>query len=161
MLNDISEHDEPSRDRNEVAEKTSTQARLLSGSPGNMKQRLIIGLGTRRPALCSVALEGIECFVRVSDERQAHLRFLLVRHGASLGTVDGTGVFLRNLVNGEVRNIDVRAKSRLERGTDAAKLIPDHSAEEWVVLDLCGTSVLAAIATNPVLRVTQETIVID
>lgn len=72
--------------------------------------------------------------------------------------MNSTGVFLRNLVNGEVRNIDVRAKSRLERSTDAAKLIPDHSAEEWVVFDLCGTSVLAAITTNAVLRVTQETI---
>lgn len=72
--------------------------------------------------------------------------------------MNGTGVFLWNLVNGEVRNIDVRAKSRLKRSTDAAKLIPDHSTEEWVVLDLCGTSVLATIATNTVFRVTQETI---
>ena len=72
--------------------------------------------------------------------------------------MDGTGVFLRDLIDGEVRHIDVRAESRLKRSTNATKLIPDHSAEEWVVLDLCGTSVLAAITTNAVLRVTQETI---
>lgn len=107
--------------------------------------------------LCSVALEGIKCFVRVSDERQAHLRFLLIRHRASLCTVDGTGVFLWNFINGEVRNVNVGAQSRLERSADVAKLLPNHSAEERVVLDLCSTSVLTAVAANPVFRIAQET----
>lgn len=70
--------------------------------------------------------------------------------------MDGTGVFLRDLIDGEVRHIDVRAESRLKRSTNATKLIPDHSAEEWVVFDLCGASVLTTIATNPVFGITKE-----
>lgn len=71
--------------------------------------------------------------------------------------MDGTGVFLWDLVNGEVRDIDVRAESWLERSADFAKLVPDHSAEEGVILDLRGTTILATFATNTVFRVTQET----
>lgn len=71
--------------------------------------------------------------------------------------MDGTGVFLWNLVNGEVRDIDVRAESWLEWSTDVAKLLPDHSAEEGVVFNLRGTAILATFATNTVFRVTQET----
>lgn len=71
--------------------------------------------------------------------------------------MDGTGVFLWNLVDGEVRDIDVRAESWLERSADVAKLVPDYSAEEGVVLNLRGTAILATFATNTVFRVTQET----
>lgn len=134
------------------AERTSTQALPAIRLPQDR-----IGLWiSDRSILCSVALEGIECFVRVTDKRQAHLRFLLVRHRASLSTVDGTGVFLRDLIDGEVRHINVRAESRFKRSTNATKLIPDHSAEEWVVLNLCGASVLTSVATNPVFGITKE-----
>lgn len=71
--------------------------------------------------------------------------------------MDGTGVFLRNLINREVGHIDVRAKARLEGRTDAPQLIPDDTAEEWVILDLLGASVLATFAADTVVRITQET----
>lgn len=104
----------------------------------------------------SISLEGVERFVRVSDEWKAHLRLLLVRHGPSLSAVDGTGVLLRNLVDREVRHVNVRAQSRFERGTDAAQLLPNDSAEEGVVLDLRCAAELAAIASDTVLCVAEE-----
>lgn len=71
--------------------------------------------------------------------------------------MDGTRVFLRNLVDWEVRHIDVRAKTRLEGSTDSTQLIPNDTSEEWVVFDLRSTSVLATIAANTVVWITQET----
>jgi hypothetical protein len=112
-------------------------------------------LGTQRTNLA--ALEGIEGLVGVADERQAHLGLLRVRHGTSLGTVDRAGIFLRNLINREVRHINVGAETRLEGSTDATQLIPNNSPEEGVVFDLCGAAVLAAFAANAMIRVTQET----
>lgn len=129
-----------------------------SQAPQGYEPKLIVGPRTRKSVLCSVTLEGIEGFVRVSNERQAHLRFLLVRHSASLSAVDGTGVFLRDFVDGEVRNIDIRAEPRLEWSANVAELLPNHPAEEGVVLDLCGTPVLTTIAANTVFRIAEETV---
>lgn len=104
------------------------------------------------------SLEGIERLVGVPDEGQAHLGFLGVRHGTGLRTVNGAGVLLRNFVDWEVRDVNVRAETRLEWRANATQLLPDHAAEEWVVLDLRRTTMLATLATNTVLRVTQEAV---
>lgn len=50
--------------------------------------------------------------------------------------MDSTGILLRNLINGEVRHIDVRAEAGLEGSANAPQLIPDNSPKEGVVLDL-------------------------
>lgn len=59
-----------------------------------------------------------------------------------------TGVFLRNFVDREVGYIHVRGELWLERSTDLAQLIPHHSTEEGVILDLGRTAVLATFITN-------------
>lgn len=104
----------------------------------------------------SAVLKGVECLVGVADEGQAHLGLLLFRHGSRLGSMNGAGILLRNLVDGEVGHINVGAESRFERGTDVAKLVPHHAPEERVVLDLGRTTVLAALTTDAMLRVAQE-----
>jgi hypothetical protein len=62
-------------------------------------QHQSISLGLRASL---VTLEGVEGLVGVTNEWQTHLGFLRVRHGTSLGTVDGAGILLRDLINGEV-----------------------------------------------------------
>lgn len=104
----------------------------------------------------SISLEGVERFVGVSDEWKAHLRLLLVRHGASLSAVDGTRILLRNLIDREVRHVNVRAQSWFERRADAAQLLPNDAAEEGVVLDLRCAAELAAIASDTVFCVAEE-----
>lgn len=70
--------------------------------------------------------------------------------------MDGTGVLLRNLINREVRHINVRGQARLEGSTNAPQLIPNNSPEEGVVFDLLSSSVLATFAADTMIRVTQE-----
>lgn len=111
-------------------------------------------LGKGRPSLA--ALEGIESLVGVSDERQAHLGFLGVGHGPGLSAVDSAGVLLGDLINGEVRHVDVRAETRLEWCANATQLLPHHTTEEWVVLDLRRATMLATLAADTVLGITQE-----
>ena len=101
-----------------------------------------------KPAACLISLESIEGLVRVANEGQAHFRLLLFRHRASLSTVRRTGVFLRDFIDREVGNINIRGESWFERRTDLAQLIPYHSAEERVILDLGRTAVLATFITN-------------
>lgn len=116
---------------------------------------------TQKEVSLLVALESVESLVCVPDEREAHLSFLLLWHSASLSTVDGGRVFLRNLVNREVRHVDIRAESRFERCTDIAELFPDDSPEKGVVLDLCRTSMLATFATNTIFGVAQEAVMVS
>ena len=104
------------------------------------------------------ALEGVEGLVGVSNERQAHLGLLGVWHGAGLSTVDSAGILLRNLVNREVRHVDVGGETGLEWRTNATELLPYHAAEEGMVLDLGCATMLATLATNTVLRITQEAV---
>ena len=103
-----------------------------------------------------IALERIEGLVGVADERKAHLRLLFLGHGAGLSTVLGAGVFLGNLVNGEVGNVDVRRETGFERGPDLAKLLPDDTAEEGMVLDLGGSAVLTTFLADTVFRIAEE-----
>ncbi len=107
------------------------------------------------------ALESVEGLVGVANEGQAHLGFLRVWHGAGLGTVNGTGILLGDLINREVRHIDVGTETRLERRTNAPKLLPHDAAEEWMVLDLSCAAMLAALAADAVLRITQEAVTLQ
>lgn len=104
------------------------------------------------------ALESIECFVCISNERKTHFSLLFIWHGTCLSTVDSAGVFLRNLVDGEVRHIDVRAESGFEWCPDVTKMVPNHAAEEWVVFDLVCTSKVATLFANAMFRVAQEAV---
>jgi len=119
-------------------------------------------LATSRPRVLGeqelAALEGIEGLVSVSNEGQAHLGFLRVWHGASLSTVDSASILLRDLVNREVRHVDVGAETRLEWRTNTPKLVPHDAAEERMVLDLGCTTVLATFTADTVLRITQEAV---
>lgn len=83
-----------------------------------------------------VRLERIEGFIGVANEGKTHFSLLFSRHCADLCSVRRARILLRNLVNGEVRHIDVGAESGLERSMDVAQLVPNHSAEKRVVLDL-------------------------
>lgn len=60
--------------------------------------------------LCHVRsriLKRVECFVGVPDEGQAHLGVLLWCCGFGLRSVDSACVFLWDLVNREIRHVDV------------------------------------------------------
>lgn len=100
-----------------------------------------------------VRLERIEGFIGVANERKTHFSLLFFRHCADLCSVRCAGILLRNLVNGEVRHIDVGAESRLEWCTNVAQLVPDHTAEKGVVLDLCSTAVLATFVADTMLSI--------
>lgn len=104
----------------------------------------------------STTLEGVEGLVCVADEGQAHLSLLGIWHSPSLSTMNGASVLLRNLVDREVRHVNVRAESGLKGRANAAQLVPHNTSEEWVVLDLGRTTMLTTLATDTVLRVTQE-----
>ena len=68
----------------------------------------------------------------------------------------GAGILLGDLVDGEVRNINVRSQTGLERCADLAKLLPNNTAEEGVIFDLGRTTVLATFLTNTVFRIAEE-----
>jgi hypothetical protein len=70
--------------------------------------------------------------------------------------MNGASILLRNLVNREVRHVNVRAESGLEGRANAAQLVPHNTSEEWMVLDLGRTTMLTTLTTDTVLRVTQE-----
>ena len=80
-------------------------------------------------------LECIEGLVGVPNEWQTHLCILLCRHLFGLCSMHGTVVLLWDLIDREVANINVGRKFRLKRGPDLPKLLPNHAAEEWMLLD--------------------------
>lgn len=104
------------------------------------------------------ALECVEGLVGVADKGEGHLGLLFLGHGTSLGAKEGTVVFLGNLIDGEVGDIDVGSESRLEGGTDSAQLFPYNTTEEGVVFDLRGTAMLSSFLTNTVFWVTKEAV---
>ena len=67
-------------------------------------------------------------------------------------------VLLRDLVNGEVADINVRRQLWLERCTNLAKLIPDDSSKEWMFLNRRGAIMSSAIVSKAIFGVTQEAI---
>lgn len=102
------------------------------------------------------ALKSVERLVRVSDKGQTHLGLLLFRHGASLSTVLSRGIFLRDFVDREIRDVDVGSEAWLERSSDLAKLIPDNAAEEGVAFNLVCASDLAAVLADTMFGVAEE-----
>lgn len=78
---------------------------------------------------------------------------MLLARDLRLGPQRGRVVALVDLVDGEVRDVDVGVELWLEGGADLAEVVPDHTAEERVVLDLLG----AAGPAEAVGGVAQET----
>lgn len=65
-------------------------------------------------------------------------------------------VCLINLINREIRRIDIGGEFGLEWRTDAAKGVEFNSTEEFVVLDFISTTTAEAV-----LRVANEAIIQD
>lgn len=70
-----------------------------------------------------------------------------------LGAVCGAVVFLWDLVDREVADVDVRRQLGLEGCTNFAKLVPDHAAEEWMSFDRRSTIVSSAVIAEPVFSI--------
>lgn len=68
----------------------------------------------------------------------------------------GACVLLRDLIDREVRHVNIGAQSRLERSTNVSQLVPDDTPEKGMILNLIGAAVLAALVTDAVLGVAQE-----
>lgn len=102
---------------------------------------------------CSGSTESIETLVSVANEGQAHTGFLST-HGLVLSTQSSAVVGLWNLIDGEVLCVDCRRKLGLEGSADTTKLIPDHTVEEGMLLDLSATSK----ATEAVVGITDQTV---
>lgn len=80
-------------------------------------------------------LERIERLVGVTNEWQAHFRILFRQNLFGMCSMDSTIVLLRDLVDGEVADINVGRQSWFEWCSNLAQLIPDDSTEEWMLLD--------------------------
>lgn len=107
---------------------------------------------------CLAALERVKGLVSVADEGEGHLSLLFLGHGASLGAEEGAVIFLGNLIDGEVGDVNVGSEPRFEGGADSAQLLPYNATEEGMIFNLSGTTVLASFLTNAVFRVTKEAI---
>lgn len=101
-------------------------------------------------------LESVEGFVGVAYEWQAHLSILFGSILSSLSAMDGTCVLLRNFVNREVADINIRGQLRLERCSNFTELIPYHSSEERMTLDLRGTIMSTTFFAESIIGITQE-----
>lgn len=110
------------------------------------------------PSTSLAALECIKCFVGIPNERKTHFRLLLFRHSACDGTVSRRCVFLWDFINREIGDIDIRGEAGFERSTDSAKLFPDNSTEERMVLDLISAAMSTTLLANTVFRIAKETI---
>jgi hypothetical protein len=110
----------------------------------------LLHMGTSR------VLEGVEGLVCVADKRQTHLCVLLRCNLLSLSTMHSTIVFLWDLVDGEIGNIDSRAELGLKRCTNLAELIPDDTAEERMLLDAGCAVMSTAVFPEAVICITEE-----
>jgi hypothetical protein len=81
---------------------------------------------------------------------------LLARNGLCLGAVCGAVVLLRNLVDWEVADVDVRRQLGLKWSTNLAKLVPDDASEERMSFDRRSTIVSPAIIAETVFGIAQE-----
>jgi hypothetical protein len=93
----------------------------------------------------SSRLESIESLVSIPDKGQAHLSVLLRSNLLCLRTMNSTVVFLWDLIDREVRHVDIGGQFGLERCTNASQLLPDHTSEEGVSFDRVRTIVDAAV----------------
>ena len=90
--------------------------------------------------------ECIESLERVSNERKGHLRFVLVAGGLSLRTPLGGVVVLVDVLDGEIRNVDVGVETRFERSAYVTEFVPHDASEEWMAFDLNGAKIFAFVA---------------
>lgn len=64
-------------------------------------------------------------------------------------------VGLVDVVNRKVGGVELALQVGLERGTDVTKLLPVHTIEEWVLLDV-RSSMRSILVANTVWRVTEK-----
>src|SRR5436309_8052060 len=83
--------------------------------------------------------------VSVSEKWQSQLRIRLTWLGRIHGFQMRGIIRLVDLVNREIRRIDVGGKLGLERRTDLSQLIKDNTTEEWMSFDLCSTTATKAV----------------
>lgn len=94
-------------------------------------------------------IHALEPFERVSNERKRHISRVFLAQSLSLGAMSGSGVFLGNLINGEIGNVDIGLQVWLERRADGAKLVPIDAFEEGVGFDFLA-AVGAGLAAHAV-----------
>ena len=81
-------------------------------------------------------VEGIEAFVGVSQEGDIHLRHLISDLTSSLCSLEmSSGIGLVDLIDREVRRIDVGREPGFKWRTYAAEAVEVNTAEEGVGLD--------------------------
>ena len=107
--------------------------------------------------LISRSLESVESLVRISDEGQAHLRSLFVGYVLRLLPVCSAVVFLWDLFNREIADVDVRGKLGFKGCSDLAKLLPNYAGEERVLLNGTGPTMSSAIFAQSIIGITEET----
>ena len=83
--------------------------------------------------------------VRVPDERDHHLRRVVLAQLLRLRLPGGARVRLVDVVDGEVLGVDVGAQARLEGRAHVADALPLHAGEVGVGLDLGGAGAAAGV----------------
>ena len=68
-----------------------------------------------------------------------------------------TGIFLWDFINRKVADVDVGGQLWFERSSDFAKLIPNHTAEEWMSLDFIRSIMSTTFLTESVTGIAEET----
>ena len=71
---------------------------------------------------------------------------MLVAGCLSLRTPLGGVVVLVDVLDGEIRNVDVGVQTRFERSAYVTELFPHDTSEEWVAFDLDGAIIFALVA---------------
>lgn len=85
--------------------------------------------------------ESIEALIGVPQERQLHLRAVLLAMTSSLRSLNNSALLcLTNLVNWEVSSIRGRLKSRLKRRTNTSQSIKVDTMEKGMSLDFISTT---------------------
>jgi hypothetical protein len=99
-----------------------------------------------------VSFERTETLKSVTDKGNIHVDSSFVASLVSLSTKRGASVILVDLVRGEVLRVNVGIELRLERCTNAAKLVPLYTLEEVMLPDLAG----ATDPTKPMFSITYQ-----
>ena len=110
-----------------------------------------------RSGINLISLECIECFVSIPDKGKTHFGLLFLWHSTCEGSVGRGCVFLWDLVDGEIGDIDVRGKAGFKWSTDSTQLFPDDTAEERMVFDLISATMGATVLANAVFCIAEET----
>lgn len=78
------------------------------------------------------ASEGVEPFVRVTDEGEIHFGHVLFAQSFDLRPISSGVIALIDLVGGEVGDVDVRGQARFKGGADRSELVPVNPVEKRV-----------------------------